>query len=359
MSKQTRGNANKSKIRGTKTMSSLIMEEKMDRISGYLKNKEIVHDILTTHGIVTGGEIESLDAYERGEDRRGVIVNLKGKSRKSTMKIMIDVKWGEPCIDQVYDAIYEIGKDCKKRLIMFNGEKNEKDDANPAAYELVVSSLIANMNAYPLGLSLMKINSQFEIEKVDLDVYERAKSANTYSMSDLPSKEKFREAEFWCVYYDSHNEAFYEEWKAFSSGIQKTSEFGEGWEINGLEVLVNWNEKGVFFTVKVDDRENDYVTAVWNLKESELRQRYPGRKVELVSLPGKLPMIHVGFWDIPLSWLVTASTEEKATHAELLIDEYRAFIEIMEYALDEVKESLEAKPQATVVGSNEVRMNVQ
>jgi hypothetical protein len=69
------------------------MEEKMDGISSYLTDKETLHDILTTYKIVTEGEIEFLDAYEGGEDRRGVIVNLKGKSKKSTMKIMIDVKW--------------------------------------------------------------------------------------------------------------------------------------------------------------------------------------------------------------------------------------------------------------------------
>jgi hypothetical protein len=89
---------------------------------------------------------------------------------------------------------------------------------------MVLSRLIANMNAYRLGLSLMKINDQFKIEAVDLKFYETANFANTYSMSDLPSKEKFREAEFWCVDYDSHNEAFYQAWKAFDSGIQETSE---------------------------------------------------------------------------------------------------------------------------------------
>jgi hypothetical protein len=313
------------------------MEEKMDGVSRYLTNKEIIHDILTTHGIVTGEEIASLDVYERGDDRIGVIVNIKGKSKKSKVKIIIDVKLGEPCIDQVYDAIYEIGKDCDKRLIMFNGEKNETDDENPGAYEPVVSSLIPNMNAYPLGLSLMKFKDQFEIEKVDLDAYETSESANTYSVGDLPSKEKFREAEFWLVYFDSFLQAFYKPWEAFSSGIEKTSEYGQWWDINGLECHTAWNGEGSFFTVRGGDSDNDYVTAVWELKKNQLKERYPGRKVELENLPGKLPRIHIGCWDLPLSWLLMASTEEKSAHAELLLKEHLGLMEFMEYALDEVK----------------------
>jgi hypothetical protein len=193
------------------------------------------------------------------------------------------------------------------------------------------------MNAYPLGLSLMKINDQFKTKSVDLEDFETAGVANMYPINDLPSKEKFRESEFWLVYYDSFNDTFYEEWNVLSSEIHETAEYGQWWDINGLEVHVNWSQKGALYSVMVGESDNDYVTQVWREKETELKERYPGRRVELVNVPGKLPRIHIDFWDHPVSWLMTASTEEKVAHAERLntgLCELRFF---MEDALDDLK----------------------
>jgi hypothetical protein len=192
-------------------------KDRMDALSHNLMNKEITLDILTGHQIIGAGEIESIEPYQKGEDRRGVIVKVKEDSSKDTVKVMIDVKWGYPSTDQVYDSIYEMGKDCSKRLIIFNGEKNKKDEGNPTADEDVVSSLIVNMNAYPLGLYLIKMGGRLRTEAVDLESFQATDDPDSHSMSDLLSKEKFREAEFWEAYFDSFQQAFFKPWEAFFS----------------------------------------------------------------------------------------------------------------------------------------------
>jgi hypothetical protein len=320
-------------------INQINMKEKMDTIGKDLMNKETVLDILTGHQIIGTGNIESLEPYEKGEDRRGVIAKVKEDTSEQPLKIMIDVKWGYPTTDQVFDSIYAVGKDCSKRVIIFNGEKNAKDEGNPTADEQVVSSLIVNMNAYPLGLYIIKMGGRLRTELVDLELYEKWEDPNTLLIDDLPSSEKFREAEFWEAYFDSFQQAFFKPWEAFSGGISKTSRYGQWWDISGLKIHVSWTEAGVFFTVRVGDRDNDYVTPIWNQKEAEIRNRFPGRPVEFSNSPGKLPTIDVKFWNLPLSWLSTASIEEKVARAEQLISEYREFIEMMEYALDEVKKS--------------------
>ena len=49
------------------------------------------------------------------------------------MKILVDLKPGQPTTEQVFDAAYETGADCDKRVIMYTGEKIGDDDENPTA----------------------------------------------------------------------------------------------------------------------------------------------------------------------------------------------------------------------------------
>jgi len=237
------------------------MKERMDTIS---RDKEMVLNVLRTYEFVKGDQIECLEFYKRGEDQRGVIARVKENQGEGPTKIVIDIKWRQPCGDQVYDAIYDVRKECSKRLVVLNKEKNECDNENPAVDEDFISSLIAYMS--------------------------------------------------------------------------------DAWDINQVSVHVAWNEKGAFFTVKEEGSDHDYVKEIWKLKETDIKGRYPGRKVGLLIMPEKLPIIRIEFWDFPLSWLRTASAEEKMYRAEFLMSEYEAFREFIQDALAEVK-----KPREEVI----------
>jgi hypothetical protein len=104
-------------------------------------------------------------------------------------------------------------------------------------------------------------------------------------------------------------------------------------------VQVEWNEEGAFFSVRQGDWEDDNVTKFWNAKQTELRSRFTDRPVQILTLPEKLPRINIRFWDLPISWLLSASSEEKMSHARLLQSDFREFVEYMETALWELKET--------------------
>ena len=317
----------------------MVMKKKVEATFKDLTNKDIVLGFLTRHQIVPGGEIHSLELYERGEDQKGVIVTVKDEVSAGTMNVLIDVKVGQPSTEQVYNALYEKGKNCSKRIIAFTGGASEADMGNPSADELVVSSLIACMNQYPLGLYLVKMPDWPVAEVADLEPFEIFLHPSTHPLRDLPSKEAFREAEFWYVFYDSLNVAFYQPWTAFDSGIMKTSECGEWCDIDGIRVYVCWNEKGAFFTVRPSHCEEEYVTPIWKLKEAELKRRYSGREIGLISIPGKLPSISIRFWDLPLSWLWSASIKERIAKAKVLHREFYELRVLMDCALSDLKES--------------------
>jgi hypothetical protein len=85
--------------RAKKMADEMDMKKKMDETFKDLSNKEKLLDFFRRHQIVLGGEIQSLEPYERGEDRGGVIVSVKDRCLEDMMKVLIDVKWGQPCID--------------------------------------------------------------------------------------------------------------------------------------------------------------------------------------------------------------------------------------------------------------------
>ena len=62
------------------------------------------------------------------------------------MKILIDLKPGEPTTDQVFDIVYKTGADCDKRVIMYTGGKSENDEGDPTADQYAVESLTNVMN---------------------------------------------------------------------------------------------------------------------------------------------------------------------------------------------------------------------
>ena len=139
-----------------------------------------------------------------------------------------------------------------------------------------------------------------------------------YPMSNLPSEEKFREAEFWDVYFDSINDGFYESWRAFECGIHKDSKYG--WKVldSELEVKLQWNNQGAFFTIIQSDDESDRLKELWQTKEDQFRQLFPDNEIKLIYLPGKLPKIAIEFWNIPLNTLVCATNAEKMNFAKSL-----------------------------------------
>lgn len=290
----------------------------LDSIIQHFENKDAITKFLHQEEIAQIKSIESVQRYQKDADCGGLIITGKEECNGQTEKILIDFKLGEPCIDQVYDAIYETGKDCSKRIIMFGGVgKNEAP--GPATDEYVVGNLISSMRLYPLNLFFVQLDcSNFETKHYDMDLVGGSALEPRCNISALPSKERFREAEFWNVYFDSLNESFYRSWKAFESGIDNKSKYGWIFSDSVLEVKVEWTKEGAFFAVVQTKDDTDYLKEIWHTKEGELRNLFQGHDMQFIYLPGKLPKIVIKFWDHPLNCLVSASNTEKINFASSL-----------------------------------------
>ena len=302
----------------------------LDTIIKHFEKKSAIKKLLKQHKIAKIKSVESVQTYKKDENRSGLIITGKEEGTDQTEKILIDFKLGEPSIAQVFDAIYEIGKDCSKRIILFGGfGKNEVRD--PATDEYVVASLITSMNHYPLYFSLVQLDcSKFETELFNMDLVGGIISRPEFSINDLPSIERFREAEFWEVYYDHLNESFYRSWKAFECGIDNDTKYG--WKFCGpfLEVKVKWTNEGAFFFVVPTREDTDHLKEILQTKKRELQKLFQDQEIQFICLPGKFPKIAIKFWDHPLNCLVNASNAEKMNFAKILHSKYMNLLNLIE-----------------------------
>lgn len=302
----------------------------LDSIMKRLEKKDTITRLLKQFKIFEINLVESVQRYKKDENRSGLIITGKEESNDQTEKILIDFKLGEPSIAQVFDAIYEIGNDCSKRIIMFGGfGKNEVFD--PATDEYVVESLITSMNHYPLNMYLVKLGCRdFKTELYYMNLIAGISSRPKFSINDLPSKERFREAEFWEVYYDHLNESFYRSWQAFEYGIDNDTKYG--WKFWGplLEVKVKWTNEGAFFFVVQTRDSNVNLKEIWQTNKGELQKLFKDQEIQFICHPGKFPKIAIKFWSYPLNCLVNASNAEKMDFAKLLHSKYFDLLNLIE-----------------------------
>ena len=301
----------------------------LDSIIQHFEKSDAITKLLKQHEIAKIKSVESVERYQKNENRSGLIITGKEESNDQTEKILIDFKLGDPSISQVFDAIYEIGKDCSKRIIMFGGVgKNEVRD--PATDEYVVASLITSMNHFPLNLYLVQLDcSKFKTDLRNLDLVGGIFTKVKFSINDLLSKERFREVEFWNIYYDSFKHSFYPGWKPFKRGIINKSKYS-CWVIAGaIEVKLEWTNDGAFFTVMLAGNGTDYLKKIWQTKKGELQKLFQDQEIQFICLPGTSPKIAIKFWDHPLNCLVNASNAEKMDFAKSLYTQFYKLVRLV------------------------------
>jgi hypothetical protein len=131
-----------------------IAEEMINSIS----NKNSLRQLLIDNEIAEIDTIYEINPYKRDADRRGLILDVLEKGADARSKIMIDLKLGEPIINQVYDSLYDVGKDCSKRIVIYSNGQNDFDEGVPAADYWPVNCLINNLRQYPLGIHFLEMN---------------------------------------------------------------------------------------------------------------------------------------------------------------------------------------------------------
>ena len=127
--------------------SKLTVEDYVERLS----NEEEVIKFMKKHEICNANFIDDIKAYTKNQCHKAIILTAREEGSDNPIEILIDIKAGEPSTDQVYNAIYDIGKHCEKRVIMHGGI-NKNETYGPATGEMVVGSLIECMNNYQMNI---------------------------------------------------------------------------------------------------------------------------------------------------------------------------------------------------------------
>ncbi len=296
----------------------LTVEDYVERLS----NEDNAINFLKEHEICKANSITDIQAYTKDQGHRSIILTVYEENSDNPIEILIDIKAGEPSIDQVYNAIYETGKHCAKRIIMYGGI-NRNETYSPATGELVVGSLINYMNNYPVNIFLVKMSDQeFRTELFDLVLDDGYLSSRRGLIKELPTQEQFREAEFWNVYYDSLNTGFYEEWTAFAGGISDDDKYGWMCEVPPFSIEVEWNNEGAFFCVNQIEGKIDCLMDIWLNNKVELEKQFQNLDMQFTILPNAWPKLTIKFWDFPIGRLINASTAERISYANLLHSRY-------------------------------------
>lgn len=303
-----------------------------------LSNTDEIVKFLHEDGIAKVATVESTERYEVGENRHGIILKIQETGKDSLSGVMIDIREGQPSTDQVYDAIYGIGKDYTKQVIVFTDAWNENDRGNLAADEYAVGNVIKAMGAYQLNLYFIKLNENlFQPELYDMEIFKNPKQQ--YLLKDLPSPERFRAEEFWSIYLDFNNEAFYKGWEVFNGGIHEISEWGYMLFIDA-DYFANfpayWDDNGIRLVIKEVHKTDDQIKKIWMLKKDDLEKRFPGC-FELEYLSDKLTKIVIKYSDRPISWLLTATSREKIAFAKCFYKDFWELRWLLEGQLEEMK----------------------
>ena len=236
---------------------------------------------------------------------------------------MIDLKQGQPIINQVYDSLYDIGKDCSKRIIMYTGGQNAYDQNTPSADTCVVESAVSNLEQYPLGMYMYKMDENtFNIEPPYAEsLWSRDEKL---PIDESPTREQFMAETFWIVYFASFNEGFYDPIKIFQNGFMDTNDWGHVIDIDCSfygEIFLYWDQKGVRYVVKQETDNDEYLKMVLDYELSGLQERYGSDAVDFENMVGKLPRLHIKYSDKPFDWLYTATPRQITEFAKAIFDD--------------------------------------
>ena len=291
----------------------------LDSIIQHFEKSDAITKLIKQHNIAKIKSVENVQRYQKDENRSGLLITGIEEETGQTEKILIDFKLGEPSIEQVFDAIYEIGKDCSKRIIMFGGV-NKSDVLDPGTHEFVVESLITGMNDYPLNLYLVKLEcNKLETELRSMDLASDFFHTVIFSINDLPSEERFREEEFWEVYYFEYMRGKDCSSKPeFLGAISNKFTYGKSNVGYPVEFAIDWFNDGAFLVVTQRNNKTDYLKEFWKTRKDELQQLSQNNETRFIYTPGKFPRIASKVWNFPLKCLVSASNAEKMEFAKVL-----------------------------------------
>ena len=150
-------------------------------------NEENIHSLLEALNIGTSRNIYIIKEISHNPINKSILIEIPNESCEGETEIILNFKQGQPTVDQVYNAIYQLGADCQKRVIMFTGGHFLDDKFNPSADVDIVKCLVDNMNRFDLNIYLVKMVYDSTSSLCDYEILAQPDTHPKFSAAECPS----------------------------------------------------------------------------------------------------------------------------------------------------------------------------
>jgi hypothetical protein len=302
-------------------------------------NEENILSLLASLNIGTSHNIYIIKETSHNPINKSILIEIPDDSCNGENRILLNAKQGQPTVDQVYNAIYQLGKDCPKRIIAFTDGHFLDDKFNPSADMDIAKCLIDTMNRFDLNIYLVKMVCDSTSSTCDYEVLAQPDRHPEFSKAECPSKEKFTESEFWEVYFWGYNNFI--EATPFEFGFDSNSEFSQCFPIGDLELETKWTDEGAIIRIE-DTSDKKYVLGgIWDDRRDEIQDMFKGCQIELLIQAGATIKLIVKVFDKPIGDLAGVLWREKMHSAGLLWSKLIQFQGFIEKALQDLKNNSE------------------
>jgi len=296
----------------------IINEHKVDSIIKYLSDKKSAANFLQNHEITNVESIHDIREYYVDCDRKGLIMDIKEKNANDACRIIIDVKHGQPSVEQAYDAIYTMGAECNKRVMIYTDRTNYGDREYIGADLEAVKNLLFEINSNAIEMYLVKASA---ITVDEFYIYELIEGPDNKSYNfevALPSQIEFLEEEFWQLFYIPLDGILGNGWIPFENGFLKRNGIGVHEGLGGVDVMLKWTETGLAFHIIDDEHTKGELKRIWNDKSHILKRLFSGCKMKFIEQADNRTELVVQIWDLPINYLIGADRREKEFCAKFM-----------------------------------------
>ena len=279
---------------------------------------ESLRQFLEKYKIAKISEINFKKYFNKEVNRCTAIIDAQEEFFNHRTKILIDLRLGQPSVNQVFDSLYEIGKDCDVKIILFTHGYNDYDEGIPVADEYVVTNLAGELQSNNVPVACFQIDRDSLKEKY-VESYQNWFAVNRLKSCRIPTKERFMASTFWGVYFDSYNLAFYEPWNNYKSLFSESKCNNYIIYIDSIfygENRLKWDDKGARYEIKQISESDEYLKKVLDVKMPALKRQYGENAVRFENVVGKLPRLYINYSDKPFDWLYTADPDQITEYAK-------------------------------------------
>lgn len=303
-----------------------------DNIDPFI-SKDSIQRLLAALNIGSFANINIIKEITHNPINKSILFEIPNDGSAGENPILLNIKQGQPTVDQVYNAIYQHGKDCHNRIISFTGGHCYDDKKNPGADIDKARSLVETMNEYDQNIYLVKKSCDSTCSAIEYEVLAQPTANPKFNQADYPTKEQFTEVELWQIHFWPVDDIFQE--LVFQSEFDPDREYGLYLEVGGLGIDTKWKDDGAMILVTDTSTNDNTLERLWNTKKNEIMDMFKGCEIELLYRSGRLKKITVVVFNKTFGDLTGAMWKEKSCYAGLLYSKYMQFEGFIERTLQD------------------------